>query len=100
MRRGFPAPWTARLREWLADPSHQVGILMMLAIAAAGHLALVRWTPPGSSQRAEELAFALFLCLGSLSVDWGRGMGTTAAWIGASALLAGTLGVVLVAALP
>jgi hypothetical protein len=89
-----------RLREWLGDPSHQVGILMMLAIAAAGHLALVRWAPPGSSQRAEELAFALFLSLSSLSIGRGRGWGTTAAWIAASAVLAGMLGVVLVVASP
>jgi hypothetical protein len=89
-----------RLREWLGDPSHQLGILAMLTIAAAGHLALVRWTPPGYSQRAEELAFALFLVLSSLSIGRGRGWATTAAWIGASAVLAGMLGVVLVTVVP
>lgn len=70
----------------------------MLAIAAAGHLALVRWAPPGSSQRAEEVAFALFLCLSSLSIGRGHGWAKTALWIGASAVLAGVLGAVLVAA--
>ena len=86
-----------RLKEWLGDPSHQVGILMMLAIAAAGHVALARWSPPGFSPRAEEFAFAVFLFLGALSVGRGRGWGATAAWVAASAVLASIIGAVLVA---
>ena len=90
----------AKLKEWLGDPSHQVGVLMMLAIAAAGYLALARWVPPGSSQRAEEFAFAVFLLLGALSVGRGRGWGSTAAWVTASAVVACAVGITLVAASP
>ena len=73
----------ARLQGWLVDPSR--------------HPTIGQWTPARQMRQAANLAFALFLFLGTLSVSRARGWGL-AAWIGASAAAAGVLGMAIAAA--
>ena len=87
-----------RLQEWLSDPSRQIGLVTVLAIAAAGHFTLAQWIPAGSLRQAAEFAFALFLFLGILSVSRARGWGSMAGWIVVSALTASFLGAALASA--
>ena len=88
----------ARLQDWLNDPSRQIGLASVLAIAVVGHLTLAQWVPAGSLRQAAEFAFALFLFLGILSVSRARGWASMAVWIVVSVATASFLGVVLASA--